>query len=262
MLNIYSLFNIWVNDFDLSTLLKIITESIESDKKTIIGNHNLHSLYLNQSNKLLQKFNSKCDYIHIDGMSMVFIANLLGIPVHRPNRITYVDLIDPLIQLIHKRDYKVFYLGSKPGVAKKAFHKINQEIGQVRSDYHHGYFDISPNSKENISVLEQIKLFSPDILLVGMGMPRQESWIIENFNKIQAKVIMNSGACFDYVSGEVRTPPRWMGRLGLEWVFRLKEDPNRLWSRYIIEPIQLFPLFVKEFYKKRIKSFFLKADNY
>jgi N-acetylglucosaminyldiphosphoundecaprenol N-acetyl-beta-D-mannosaminyltransferase len=72
-----------------------------------------------------------------------------------------------------------------------------------------------------------------------MGMPRQEWWILDNLDRISANIVLQAGACFDYVAGEVPLPPRWMGQLGLEWLYRLVSEPGRLWRRYLVEPWSL-----------------------
>jgi N-acetylglucosaminyldiphosphoundecaprenol N-acetyl-beta-D-mannosaminyltransferase len=95
---------------------------------------------------------------------------------------------------------------------------------------------MDPDGSENKSVLQQIADFQPHLLMVGMGMPRQELWIEANLNAIQANVILATGAVLDYVAGVIPTPPRWSGPLGLEWAFRLASEPKRLTPRYLIEP--------------------------
>ncbi|HEY0053078.1 MAG TPA: WecB/TagA/CpsF family glycosyltransferase, partial [Caulobacteraceae bacterium] len=78
--------------------------------------------------------------------------------------------------------------------------------------------------------------FRPDVLMVGMGMPRQELWILDHFEALPDCVILPVGAAFDYEAGVQAAAPRWMGRLGLEWLFRLAHDPKRLFVRYCVEP--------------------------
>jgi len=80
-----------------------------------------------------------------------------------------------------------------------------------------------------------------------MGMPLQENWILDNLPDLEADVILPSGACFDYLAGEIPIPPRWMGRVGLEWLYRLGSEPRRLWRRYLVEPWFVAGLALKEF---------------
>jgi len=103
-------------------------------------------------------------------------------------------------------------------------------------------------------VLAQIREFQPQVLMVGMGMPRQEYWILDNLPDIAANVVLTAGACFDYLAGVIPTPPRWLGKIGLEWIFRLWHEPRRLWKRYLWEPWLLLPLAPKDVlrrFKKR-----------
>lgn len=100
----------------------------------------------------------------------------------------------------------------------------------------HGYFDAQESSPDNQDVLKDIHSYGPQILLVGMGMPRQESWVMDNWDSLSGNAILCCGAALDYFSGEIPTPPRWMGQLGLEWLYRLGSEPKRLWHRYLVEP--------------------------
>jgi N-acetylglucosaminyldiphosphoundecaprenol N-acetyl-beta-D-mannosaminyltransferase len=101
---------------------------------------------------------------------------------------------------------------------------------------HHGHFNAERSSAENRRVLAEINDYDPDILMVGMGMPRQEIWVLENNAAISARAVYCCGALMDYVAGEIPTPPRWIGALGFEWLYRLFSEPARLWQRYLIEP--------------------------
>jgi N-acetylglucosaminyldiphosphoundecaprenol N-acetyl-beta-D-mannosaminyltransferase len=94
-----------------------------------------------------------------------------------------------------------------------------------------------------------------------MGMPRQEIWVLNNLEKLHAKVILTCGACMDYIAGEIPTPPRWMGRVGLEWLYRLLSEPGRLWKRYLVEPWFLGGLLVRDLWELRIKRFFGGGNN-
>ncbi len=103
----------------------------------------------------------------------------------------------------------------------------------------HGHFDSAPEGPQNAAVLDSIRAFEPDVLFVGMGMPRQEAWILQNRAALGRCVIFPVGAAFDYEAGAIPTPPRWTGRLGIEWMFRLAAEPRRLCRRYLLEPWSL-----------------------
>ncbi|MFT5044349.1 MAG: N-acetylglucosaminyldiphosphoundecaprenol N-acetyl-beta-D-mannosaminyltransferase, partial [Porticoccaceae bacterium] len=102
-----------------------------------------------------------------------------------------------------------------------------------------GYFDQSPQSTESLAVIDLINGAKSDIVLIGFGAPKQEAWIHAHRGQINAGILFSCGACMEYVAGAVKTPPRWMGRTGLEWTFRLFENPRRFAFRYLVEPVLL-----------------------
>jgi N-acetylglucosaminyldiphosphoundecaprenol N-acetyl-beta-D-mannosaminyltransferase len=116
-----------------------------------------------------------------------------------------------------------------------------------------GYFDARRGSAENEALIQRINAYRPDLLMVGMGMPRQEFWTQENFARLDAYVILSSsGAALEYVAGAAPTPPRWAGRIGLEWMFRLVHEPRRLFSRYLIEPWYILLLLLLDYPRSRL----------
>lgn len=247
----YKLLGVQVNALTISDLNALVHEAVKHGEKSIIANHNLHSLYLFHHDPSMQRFYDAATYTHIDGMPIVFLGKILGFPFERMQRVTYADWIWPLIEESHRNDWRVFYLGSKPGIAETGAELLRDKYPGLDIKTSHGYFDISPNSSENRAILEEIKAFKPNILMVGMGMPRQERWIIENLNQIEANSILTSGACIDYVAGAVPTPPRILGKLSLEWLYRFFVEPKRLWKRYFIEPWFVLYLFFKDLFSRR-----------
>ncbi len=238
----------WFNAFSLKSLNSLTDSSIQERKKIVIAHHNLHSICLALKDNQLKSFYDEVSYIHADGMPVVWLGKLMGYDLSSENRITYVDWINPLLEVLDSKKRRIFYLGSKDHVADSAVRIIKQKFPNVIIDFHSGYFDMQ--GSENQKILSQINDFKPDILFVGMGMPRQEHWIASNFEKIKTSVVLPCGACFDYVAGEIRTPPRWSGRLGLEWFFRFIYEPGRLLNRYFWEPITLLPFLFKILFKR------------
>ena len=113
---------------------------------------------------------------------------------------------------------------------------------------HHGFFDKTPGSLENEDVIQRINAVKPDILVTGFGMPLQERWLMDNWDRIEANVALTGGAVFDYISEELRRAPRWMTDHSLEWLGRLIIEPRRLWRRYLIGN----PLFLWRVLKQRL----------
>jgi N-acetylglucosaminyldiphosphoundecaprenol N-acetyl-beta-D-mannosaminyltransferase len=243
------LLGVEVSPITIGELNDLISNSISLQEKRIIANHNLHSIYLYHVDQKMRDFYSVSNCIHIDGMPLVFLGRVLGYPVRLEHRVTYLDWIHPLLDISAQNNWRVFYLGGKPGNAQKAAAKMLQIYPNLHIETHHGYFN--KTNHESSTILGKIAKYRANILMVGMGMPLQEHWIMDNLDRIQADVILQAGACFDYIAGVVPSPPRWMGRIGLEWLFRLVKEPGRLWTRYLVEPWFIAGLLLKEMQKKR-----------
>jgi N-acetylglucosaminyldiphosphoundecaprenol N-acetyl-beta-D-mannosaminyltransferase len=240
----YSLLGVNVNSLTIEALIRLIAQTVEKGKKTIIANHNLHSVYLFHREAKMRSFYDRADYIYIDGMPLVFWARVLGIKLKLENRVTLLDWIAPLLTEAAKNNWRIFYLGGRNGIAEKARQKINGEFPRLELQCHHGFFE--RRGAPNQEVLAEIRDFRPHVLLVGMGMPLQECWIADNYHELAANVILNAGACFDYLAGAVPTPPRWLGKIGLEGIYRLVHEPRRLWKRYLYEPWFILPQAIKD----------------
>lgn len=211
-------------------------EAIRQGRRLIIANHNLHSLYLYHRDKQFRGIFEAAGLTHADGIGIILLSALSRAPLSREHRTTYVDWTPDLISAAAENRWRVFYVGSKPGIALIGAAKLIERYPGLRIETAHGYFDQSRSSDENRALLGRIRDFQPHILMVGMGMPRQEKWILENLEDLSCNVILPCGAAIDYVAGVVPTPPRWSGPLGLEWLFRLAKEPRRLASRYLVEP--------------------------
>ncbi|MEL6441269.1 MAG: WecB/TagA/CpsF family glycosyltransferase [Cyanobacteria bacterium J06621_8] len=256
----YKLLGIKVNLLNMEQLNSLVEESIGLNKKRIIANHNLNSLYIYHHNFTMRDFYSIADYVHIDGMALVFIGKMLSLPFERSHRVTYADWAWSLMSEAATKSWRIFYLGSKPGVADKGASILRNLYPNLQIATSHGYFAASSNGVANQEIISQIKSYHPHILMVGMGMPRQEEWILENIDEFEANVILPSGACMDYIAGEVSTPPRWMGKVGLEWLSRLTAEPKRLWRRYLVESWFIAAIFVQE-YLVNLSSKLLRAKE-
>lgn len=230
------MFGIRLNPISDDDIVRIVTETVSEKEHRIIANHNLHSLYLWRRDARMRRFYELADLIHIDGMFLIFLANLLGIPLRRQHRATSLDFFPRLAPLAAHHGWRLFYLGSKPGIAARAAVRLRARFPGLQIRTQHGHFDTNPSGVYNRAVLDQINAYAPHILLVGMGMPRQENWILDNYKYIHANVIFPTGAFMDYMAGEIPQAPRWLASLYMEWLFRLISEPTRLSRRYLLEP--------------------------
>lgn len=225
-----------VDELTQQELNAAVERVIENGARATIANHNLHSLYLFHRSRELREFFHASEYVHADGMGIVLLSRLCGGRLRREHRTTYADWLPVLMRLAAEKHWRVFYVGSKPGVAERGARVLREQCPGLQIETHSGYFDCGADSAENRRVIEQIAEARPHLLLVGMGMPRQEHWIARNLQALECNAILTAGAAIDYVAGAVPTPPRWAGRVGFEWLFRLAAEPKRLSKRYLVEP--------------------------
>jgi N-acetylglucosaminyldiphosphoundecaprenol N-acetyl-beta-D-mannosaminyltransferase len=237
----------------MAELSQLVDQGIREGHKWIIANHNLHSLYLLHRHAKLRDFYSQVHWTYLDGMSLIALGRLYGHPLKRDQRVTNADWTMPLMELAARRGWRVFNLGSPRHVAEEAACRLRQLFPALQIEVHDGFFDTQQGSAENEELIKRINAYRPDLLLVGMGMPRQEFWTQENFARLDVRVVLSSnGAAFDYLAGAVPMPPRWSGRMGLEWMFRFLYEPRRLFSRYFLEPWYVLLVLLTDYSRTRL----------
>jgi len=196
----------------------------------LCGHHNLHSLYLLPRNADVKQFYASCNDCYIDGTPVRFILRGLGIPTTRAQRFSLMDHFMDLLHHAERQHWSVFYLGSEESVATAGQMLLRRRFPDLQIQLHHGF------STDQAKLVETINTLKPDLLLVGMGMPLQERWLVEHLGELDVGFAMQAGATLDYYTGAQARPPRWLSRIGVAWLFRLLHDPVRLWRRYLLEP--------------------------
>lgn len=210
-----------------------IGRGIRAGGHALVLNANVHCLNLTYTDPKLRSFLNEAEVVFCDGAGVMLAARLLGRRI--PERITYADWAWRLASYAAAEGFTLYFLGAHPGVAEKAAEKLKGRYPDLRvSGIQHGYFDRSAGGPENEAVIEKINAAAPDILLVGFGMPVQERWLMENWDRIDARVALTGGAVFDYISGELRRGPSILTENGFEWLARLLVEPRRLWRRYVV----------------------------
>lgn len=170
-----------------------------------------------------------------DGMPLVWASRLGDAPV--PRRLTGVELVDECCRVAVETGTSVFLLGAAPGVADNAADKLRSRFPGLRiaGVYAPPFGPLPP--EENDRILQRIHAAQPDFLFVALGAPQQDVWIRANRDRLDVPVCMGVGCVLDLLAGVVSRAPSWMQRSGLEWLFRLGQEPARLWRRYILDDI-------------------------
>lgn len=227
-------------------LIQFIVEAAQIEKKAIVGNVNVRAMNFACELPWYRRYLNNSDLVFCDGFGVALGAKLLGYSVQSKHRMTCPDFIEALASACEERDISVFLLAGKPGVVDKAIAQLKAIAPKLRIEGHHGYFEKS--GEENDAIVQKINQFKPDVLYVGFGMPLQERWILDNIDRIDARVFLPLGACLDFYTGSVYRGPRWATDRGLEWLTRFITEPHRLWERYLVGN----PLFLYRVLKERV----------
>lgn len=231
---------------DRADLLRIVQRAVEQNDACTIGGHNLHSVYLYHEDAKMRRFYQEASWVFMDGMPPLWWGRALGLPVERRFRNTPVDWIPAALEQASRRGWRVFFLGSSETVAEQIRRLLPGRFPGLIVGSRSGYFDMRAGSADAEGVVAEIRSFNPQILCVGMGMPRQEHWVVDFAARVPANVIVTTGALSELLVGALPTPPRWVGAAGLEWLYRLLSSPRRVARRYLVEPWSLVPKMVAD----------------
>ena len=198
---------------------------------------NVHGINLALRIDWLRAFYNLANIVRVDGAGIVLAAKLLGYRI--PKRLTWADWGWMLAEYAAEKGHSMYLLGGPQDATSGAADRLRQHAPGLKVvGTHHGYFPKS--GPGNDAVISDINRAKPDVLLVGMGMPLQEQWLLMNYRRIDAKVFITAGAAFEFLSGSMKRCPKWMGDFGLEWLFRLYLEPKRMARRYLWGNIYFF----------------------
>jgi N-acetylglucosaminyldiphosphoundecaprenol N-acetyl-beta-D-mannosaminyltransferase len=190
-----------------------------------------HTLLFQQSEEFRRVYDD-AGLVLADGMPVVVASRLLRRPL--PERVTGADLVPALFEAaVPARPMRVYLLGAGPGVAARAAAAIVARWPAVQVvGIDSPPLGFEKNEAENAAILRRIAAATPDVVVVGLGAPKQELWVHRHRGQIEARVALCVGAAIDFLAGEKPRAPLWMRRFGLEWAHRLGSEPRRLFKRY------------------------------
>ena len=226
-----TLFDIPIDLAEPPELLRTISSWASQHATKRVMYVNAHVVNQSRTTPGLAEALRAADLVYCDGYGVRLAARAMERPV--PHRMTGADWIWGLARLFELAGHPLYLLGSEPPLAREAAARLKRFYPRLDvAGPHHGFFEIgSPHAER---VVEDINDRQPDILLVGMGTPKQELWVQEYASRIDADVFWTVGALFDYVSGRIPRAPGWLADNGLEWIFRLGIEPQRMWRRYLL----------------------------
>ncbi len=193
---------------------------------------NVDHLVQLRGNELFQATYHEASLVVADGLPLVLAGRVLGKAI--PERVAGSDLVPALFAAVNSQQpMSVFLLGAAPGVAQRAALHIESTWPDVRiAGLYSPPLGFEHDERENQLILDKIHSANPDILIIGLGAPKQELWVHAHYHQLRAKVAICAGATIDFLAGEKKRAPRWAQKLGLEWCHRMLSDPRRLVGRY------------------------------
>lgn len=246
--DVINILGVPVHPLTVDELHEQIGAIIDRGERAQVLNVNVHCLNLAHEHPWLHETLNRAEIVFCDGAGVILGARILGHYI--PERITYADWMWQLAQFADKRGDTLYFLGARPGVAHAAAERLQQQFPDLKIvGVQDGFFNKTPGHPENETVVRCINQARPNILVLGMGMPLQEQWLRDNWERLDVNIALTGGAAFDFVSGELKRAPDWMNNRGLEWLGRLMIEPKRLWRRYVVGN----PLFLLRVLRERLK---------
>jgi N-acetylglucosaminyldiphosphoundecaprenol N-acetyl-beta-D-mannosaminyltransferase len=190
---------------------------------------NTFKFLLMHKDPALKSIVKNCDIINADGQSAVWALKLLRRPIKE--RVTGIDLMDALAERAAREKLSVYFFGARPHVVERVAAIYRETHPSLRiAGYHHGYFR---REGEEQAAVQRIRQAEPDILFVALDSPRKEYWLGRYLQELNVPFSMGVGGSFDVMAGRFPRAPRWMQDWGMEWLWRMKQDPRRMWKRYL-----------------------------
>lgn len=245
-INAVKLFGIDVSFLNYDEYLHLLKEGLNERKQIIINYCNANTVRLvNKNQKLLSIF-SNSSIIHADGIGIYLAAKLLC--KQKIRRFNWTDYANLFLEECSANGWSIFFLGSDEKTLEKMKYNLKVKYPNLNvTGSLNGYDDVNKNA------VEIINQSSPDILWVGMGTPKQEQWIIDNYKNLNSIIIQSVGGLFDFLAGSRLRGPEIIRKIGFEWLFRVLQHPTKYFDRYILGIPVFFYLLTKEKFKNLLR---------
>jgi N-acetylglucosaminyldiphosphoundecaprenol N-acetyl-beta-D-mannosaminyltransferase len=240
-----------VSRVTLEELLQIVDERIKSRERLLLGVVNVAKVVNARRDSHLRRSLNQADLILADGLPVVWLSRILGNSL--PERIAGIDIMYELLQQANENHYRVYFLGTKPEILLKVIKTVQRDYPGIRiAGYRDGYFDKTQEQR----VAEGIRNSRADVIFVAIGSPKKENFLCKWRNFINVPVCHGVGGSFDILAGVTKRAPRWMQKCGLEWLYRLIQEPRRMWKRYLVTNTIFIILSFEAILRVSVKRYF------
>ncbi len=206
---------------------------------------NVAKLVKAKTDRVLRRIINEADLVGADGVPLVWLSRLLKDPI--PGRVNGTDLMEKLVERAAEKGYSIYFLGAKPEVVENVVRIYLQKYPTLKiAGYRDGYF----RPEEEDQVAQEIRDSRADILFLAFGSPKKEIFVRKYLYKMNVPVVHGVGGSFDVVAGVTKRAPVWMQNAGLEWFFRLMQEPDRMWKRYLFTNLEFMVLVLLEIFRR------------
>jgi N-acetylglucosaminyldiphosphoundecaprenol N-acetyl-beta-D-mannosaminyltransferase len=245
--NLTEVLGVAIDSVDMDAALARCDQLLESGRFAQHMAVNVAKLVTMQDDAFMREITAGCDLVTADGQGVVWASRVLGDPL--PERVAGIDLMEALFGRAEQTGRSVYVLGARAEVLERAMDELRRRHPRLRvAGYRDGYFE----DGEEAEVVAGIRAARPDYLFVAMSSPRKEYFLGEHGPSLGAMFAMGVGGAIDVMAGETRRAPMWMQRLGLEWLYRLAQEPGRLFRRYATSNLRFARLVAAEWVRRRI----------
>ena len=218
--------------FDQLTLpetVDLVTELVRSGERGYLCTVNVAILMMMRSNARLQRFVDEASIVVADGQPLIWASRLLSAPLRK--RVAGVELVDALCERAEREGFGVYLMGARAQVVEAVANRLAGRYPSLRiSGFAHGYFPLEASRERARAIAKS----GAEMLFVGMGVPRQEYFLQDHWTELGVSLALGVGGSFDVLAGIRKRAPRLVQTIGLEWLFRLAQEPRKLWKRYLI----------------------------
>lgn len=220
-----------VNITNMQNTLRVITENLEDIKGNYICVSNVHTTVMSYENESYKNIQNSGFMTLPDGKPLSIVSKKRGFK--EAERVTGPDLMEEIFKISNERGYRHYFYGSTQETLNDLKKKLNEKYHDINIVGMHSPPFRKLTKEEDLEIVKNINKTNPDFIWVGLGAPKQEIWMSEHKDKVKG-LMLGVGAGFDYHAEKICRAPKWMQRLSLEWVYRLMQDPKRLYKRYLI----------------------------
>lgn len=236
--------NTYIDNLTISDAIDRIDKLIQKNNSSYVVTPNLDHIVIMEKDQEFLEIYKKADLILADGKPLIWISKFLGTPIKE--KISGADLFPVMCRMAVDNGYSIFILGAAEGVADKAAKNLKEKYPGLKIS---GIYSPPMGFEKNAEELDKIKRIvqtaKPDILAVSLGSPKGEKFVYRHLKEYEVPLGISIGATIDFEAGNVKRAPKWMSDHGLEWLFRISQEPSRLAKRYLNDAIRIFPIIWK-----------------